>query len=128
MPEAEATTVTVAEPDLVESAWEVAVTVTFAGLGTVVGAVYTPLDVMVPLLAPPPTLQVTAVLVVPVTFAVKFNDWPTTTVVFAAVTVTVVRVDGGAVVLPPPQPLLNKMIDRKNSAVAARFMNFPWED
>jgi hypothetical protein len=32
------------------------------------------------------------------------------------------------VVPPPPQPLLNKMIDRKNSPVAARVMNVPWGD
>ena len=64
------TTVTVAEPDLVVSAWEVAVTVTFAGLGTVAGAVYTPIDEIVP---PPLTLQVTAWLFVPVTVALKVN-------------------------------------------------------
>jgi hypothetical protein len=39
MPEDDVTTVTVAEPDLVESACEVAITVTFGGFGTVAGAV-----------------------------------------------------------------------------------------
>ena len=57
-------TVTVADADLVESATEVAVTVTMAGLGTLAGAVYTPLELTVPQFAPvqpvPETLQVTA--------------------------------------------------------------------
>jgi hypothetical protein len=39
MPEVDATSVTVAEPDLVGSACDVAETVTFAGFGTVAGAV-----------------------------------------------------------------------------------------
>jgi hypothetical protein len=32
------------------------------------------------------------------------------------------------VVLPPPQALINKMIDRNNSPMAARVMNVPWGD
>jgi hypothetical protein len=32
------------------------------------------------------------------------------------------------VLLPPPQPVLNKMMDKKNSPVAARVMNVPWGD
>jgi hypothetical protein len=128
MPEADTTTVTVAEPDLVESACEVAVTVIFAGFGTVAGAVYTPVAEIVPLLAPPLTLQVTAVFIVPVTVAVKVTVWPISTVLFDAVTVTEMRLDGGAVLLPPPQALTKKMIDRKNSPMAARVMNVPWGD
>jgi hypothetical protein len=128
MPEADATTVTVAEPDLVESACEVAVTVTFAGVGTVAGAVYTPVAEIVPLLGPPLTLQVTAVFIVPVTVAVKVTVWPIITVLFDAVTFTEMRPDGGAVLLPPPQALTNKMMDRKNSPMAARVMNVPWGD
>ena len=77
---------------------------------------------------PPLTLQVTAMFVVPVTFAVKVNVWPTTTVLFGAVTDTEMRLDGGAVVPPPEQPLKHKMIDRKNSPVAARVMDVPWGD
>ena len=58
------TTVTVAEPNFVESVTEVAVTVTVAGLGTLVGAVYVPTELIVPQFAPlqpvPDTLQMTA--------------------------------------------------------------------
>ena len=65
--------VTVAEPDLVESATEVALTVTAAGEGAEAGAVYSPAPDMVPQRAPlqpgPETLQVTAVFVVPLTLA-----------------------------------------------------------
>src|SRR4029077_18021137 len=50
-------TITVAGEDFVESACEVAVTVTCAGFGTVAGAVYSPELEMVPLAAPPATLQ-----------------------------------------------------------------------
>jgi hypothetical protein len=32
------------------------------------------------------------------------------------------------VLLPPPQPQLDNMIDRKNSPMAARVMNVPWGD
>jgi hypothetical protein len=57
---------TVAEPDSVESAWLVAVTVTEAGLGTVAGPVYSPEEEIVPSVLFPPatsfTLQVTAEL------------------------------------------------------------------
>ena len=70
-PEEAVVIVTFAEPDFVASACEVAVTVTCAGLGTVDGAVYSPLAEIVPLAAPPVTLQVTAVFVVPVTLAVN---------------------------------------------------------
>ena len=75
--------VTEADADLVESATEVAVTVTWAGLGTDPGAVKRPEDETVPQEDPeqplPVTLQVTAVLVVLRTVAV--NCW-----VFAATT------------------------------------------
>ena len=67
--------VSVAEADLVESAWAIAVTVTLAGLGTAEGAVYRPEVEMVPCVESPPvtplTCQVTAVFVVPVTVAVN---------------------------------------------------------
>lgn len=60
--------VTRALPDLLVSATEVAVTVTWFGLGAVAGAVYSPLLLIVPHAAPlhplPATVQVTAVLVV----------------------------------------------------------------
>jgi hypothetical protein len=67
--------VTLACPDFVGSACEVAVTVTAGGLGTAVGAVYSPEVVIVPHAVPvqpvPETLQFTAVLVVPVTDALN---------------------------------------------------------
>src|SRR5271166_939666 len=69
------TTVTVALPDLEESACETAVTVIVGGLGSLLGAVYSPPLVMVPQADPvqpaPETLQVTAVLMIPVTVAVN---------------------------------------------------------
>jgi hypothetical protein len=64
---------TLADPDFVGSAVEVARTVTSAGFGTALGAVYSPVEVIVPHAAPlqpvPLTLHVTPGEVVPVTFA-----------------------------------------------------------
>jgi hypothetical protein len=63
--------VTTAEADEEALACEVALTITVAREGTVAGAVYNPLDEMVPQVEPeqpdPLTLQVTAVFVVPET-------------------------------------------------------------
>jgi hypothetical protein len=71
----EAVTVALADPDFVVSAWDTAVTVTVAGLGTAEGAVYSPEVEIVPTDEFPPvtpfTCQVTAVLEVPVTVAVN---------------------------------------------------------
>jgi hypothetical protein len=68
-------TVTVALFDLVSSAADVAVTRTFAGLGTAAGAKYRPLGDMVPQLVPlqplPETAQETLVFEVPLTVAVN---------------------------------------------------------
>jgi len=68
-------TVTVAVPDFVGSATDVAVTVTNDGLGGVAGAVYKPPVVILPQDGPPQpnpvTLQVTPVLVDPVTVALN---------------------------------------------------------
>jgi hypothetical protein len=68
-----AITVTMAEPIFVESATDTAVIVTVAGVGTVIGAVYTPDAEIIPIVALPPavplTLQFTAVLEAPVTAA-----------------------------------------------------------
>jgi hypothetical protein len=70
-----ATTVTWTDIDLVESAADTAVTVTVAGEGTVIGAVYTPDVEIIPTVALPPavplTLQFTAVFEEPVTVAVN---------------------------------------------------------
>ena len=84
-------------PDLVESAWLVAVTCTVAGEERATGAVYTPADVIVPSVAFPPgtplTLQVTVVSVVFVIVATNVTWFPSTTDPFAGVTVT--TMDGG---------------------------------
>ena len=73
--------VTVVEADLVESAWDTAVTVTVAGVGTLAGAVYIPEVEIVPVVELPPvtpsTCQVTAVLLVFWTVAVNCC-WPPT--------------------------------------------------
>jgi hypothetical protein len=67
--------VTVAVADFNGFATETAVTVTTAGVGTVFGAEYTPLEEIVPHAASeqpaPATLHVTAVLEAPVTKAVN---------------------------------------------------------
>ena len=70
-------TVIVAESDLVLPAWFVAVTCTVVGEGKSAGAVYTPVDEMVPTVEFPPvipfTLQLTLVSAAFVTAAVNVN-------------------------------------------------------
>jgi len=65
--------VTVAEAEIELLAAEVAVTETWAGAGAVKGAVYSPVELMVPHVAPvqplPLTLQLTPVVLVPLTLA-----------------------------------------------------------
>ena len=77
--------VTCALADLVASATLVAVTVTVAGEGAVAGGVYLPLASTVPRAGLPPatplTLQATAVLLTPVTEAVKGMAAPPASVV-----------------------------------------------
>src|ERR1019366_1561302 len=84
--------ITVAEPERVGSAWEVALTVTLEGAGCVDGAVYSPLCDTVPQDAPPHpiplTPPVTAVLLVPVTCALNCWVRVTTTVAEDGETVT----------------------------------------
>ena len=67
--------VTVAEPEMVGLDKSVAVTVTVGGLGTLDGAVYRPMLVMVPQVNPrqptPDKLHVTTVFTLPVTVAVN---------------------------------------------------------
>jgi hypothetical protein len=81
-----------AVPDLVVSATEVAVTVTKLGLGASDGAVYRPVEVILPQIVPaqpvPLMLQVTEVLLVPVTVAVNCCFPPTPTDGFAGETLT----------------------------------------
>jgi hypothetical protein len=93
---------TVAETDLDESAWLVAVTVTVAGEGTVVGAVYFPTEVAAleidPTVEFPPAVpfidQVTATLEVPVTLATNHKDWLAMPVVEVGLTVMLTTAGG----------------------------------
>lgn len=88
------TTVTVAVADFVGSATEVAVTVTCGGLGTAVGAVYKPLDEIVPQALPeqplPLRVQVTLMLEVPLTVAVNCCVIPVTTCAVPGETLTTI--------------------------------------
>lgn len=90
---AAALTVTVAAALLVVSAMEIAVTVILAGEGTAVGAVYTPVESILPWVASPPgvpfTCQVTPVLVVLATAALNFCVPDTCSVALVGFTVTV---------------------------------------
>ncbi len=89
----------VAVLNLAESARLVAVTCTVAGDRRSAGAVYTPADVIVPSVAFPPatpfTLQLTAVSVVPVTFALNVAWLPSTTDPLVGVTLTAMDCGGG---------------------------------
>jgi len=102
--------VKLAVPDFVESAWLVAVICTVAGDGRSGGAVYTPVDVIVPRVAFPPatplTLQFTAVSVVFVTVATNVSWFPSTTDPVVGVTVTPMDGGGGGGggAVPAPQP------------------------
>jgi hypothetical protein len=81
--EEEEVMVTDADADFVESACEMAVTMTVAGLGRVAGAVKSPEVEIVPAVEFPPvtpfTCQVTALLLVFCTVATKACDAPTET-------------------------------------------------
>ena len=94
--------VTVAEPDFVVSACNVAITVTCAGFGTLAGAVYSPVEEIAPFDVPPATLHVTAPLVFPMTLEVNCCVPPVATVAVAGKTLTDIGV--GGVELPPPHP------------------------
>lgn len=118
--------VTLAEPESDAFADKTAVTVTVAGLGMVLGAVYNPLDVIVPVAALPPgvpfTRQVTAVFVVPVTLAMNCVLAPGLSVAIAGVTVTVIG-GGGVLLLQEPRnteaasPTTKKAPERMGSLV-----------
>jgi hypothetical protein len=86
-------TVTVALLDFVGSATEVALTFTWAGVGTALGAVYRPLELTAPHVLPehpePETLHVTAGFVVLTTVAVNCCCFPVTTCAVAGATVTI---------------------------------------
>ena len=122
-------TVTIAEPESDAFAEETAVTVTVAGLGIVLGAVYNPVDVIVPAAALPPgapfTCQITAVFVVPVTVAMNCVLAPGLTVAVAGVTVTVIGGGGGVLLPQDPRnieaasPTTKKASERMRSLVRA---------
>jgi hypothetical protein len=101
-----AASVTVAVADLEGSAWAVAVTATTAGVGRLAGAVYNPLTPIVPPLASPPvvplTAQKTAVFELPVTAALNCRVAPVLTV--ATVGVTAIAIGVGPVLLLAPHP------------------------
>src|SRR3954463_15961127 len=127
-------------PDLLLSATEVATMSTLDGTGGVAGAVYMPAELMVPTVVLPPgtasTLQVTAVLLVPVTLAVYTCVPPGAKVADGGVTVTVmfcVGVGAGAGVElpdpespPPPQERATVESDSRTrmSNRVARYPNF----
>jgi hypothetical protein len=115
--------VTMAEPESTVFAEETAVTVTVAGLGITLGAVYSPLAFIVPTVELPPavpfTCQVTVVFAVPVTVPKNCFVAPGLTVTDAGVTVTVIC---GGGVLPPPQEVRNKILARLGIRRIARRM------
>jgi hypothetical protein len=92
-------TVSAARPDLLASAWLVAVICTVAGNGRSIGAVYTPAGVIVPSVVLPPvtpfTLQITAVSVVFDTVAVKVAWSPSRTEPVGGFTATRIERGGG---------------------------------
>jgi hypothetical protein len=111
----------VTAPDFVESAWLVAVICTVAGDGKSAGAVYTPLEVIVPSDAFPPgaplTFQLTAVSIVFVTDATNVSWFPSTTDPVVGVTVTPIDGGGGGGDAPPaPHP--NVQAPSANSAMS----------
>ncbi len=113
------------------SARETAVIVTVAGLGGVVGAVYRPVESIVPQGEPAPpqpvpeTCQVTAVFVVPVTIAVNCTVLPTGTFTGLGVTLTVIPGGGGGPELPPPLQESKPRESRSSAEVSAAQGLFP---
>lgn len=99
--------ITMAVLDFVVSATDVAVTFRNDGLGTDAGAVYRPPGVMVPQMVPaqpkPVTLQVTAVLLVPVTAAVNCCCAPVFSWTLAGATVTLTWFDEMMVTVVDPE-------------------------
>jgi hypothetical protein len=99
--------VTGAEADFVVSAWDTAVTVTVAGLGTAAGPVYKPEPEIVPTVALPPitpfTCHVTAVLLVFCTVAENCCVRPAVTIAEVGEIVTPTGI-GCRVVATPAQP------------------------
>jgi hypothetical protein len=111
-----AVTVTVADADFVLSACDVAVTVTCAGVGTAVGAMYRPVLVIVPLEAPPATLHVTAVFEVPVMDTVNGCVLPTATVTVAGAIETAIVVGGVCEELAQPNKKTETQLRARHDA------------
>jgi hypothetical protein len=131
-------TVTVAEADFVESAWLVAVTVTFEPEGTAEGAEYRPLE-MVPTLELPPVVpltdQVTAVFVVPETETKKAMVVEICMVALAGVMATVTEPPGvgpgggggstvGRELFPPTRPAHDEHISAIKTVTTKRLAAF----
>ena len=101
-------------------ATEVAVTVTIAGFGTVAGAVYNPVLLMVP----PEAVQVTFVFGVPVTAAVNCTE--ADVIRFALVGESVTTTGFVVVELAPlpPQPAISP-INRRHTKASPRRLRIP---
>lgn len=100
---------------------DVAVTMTCDGEGTADGAVYKPVCEMLPLDAPPPTLQVTAALVVPDTVAV--NCCVLLTATLTALGATVTEITDGLLELPQPTVSAPAHINAKLASVSRMKAN-----
>lgn len=116
--------VTVAVSDFALSACEIAFTVTLPPVGTVAGAVYKPVALIVPKLAALAELldklQVTAVFVVPVTVAVNCCVWPVCTETVFGVTATITG-GGGFVPLVCPVQAASKIASgARSNSIALR--------
>src|SRR5215475_7513018 len=111
--------VTVAEPILLASASEVAVTVTVPPAGTLAGALYKPAGLIVPMLAAPAegldTLQATAAFEVPETVAVNCCVWLVCTFARGGATATLI---GGGACVTPAQPTSIATSSAKSANVA----------
>jgi hypothetical protein len=117
---------TVAEADFVLSAWLVAVTVTEPELGTRSGAVYRPVEEMVPTVVLPPTVlltdHVTLVLLVLLTVAVNCFVASTTTEAVSGEIETPTTGAGVTAEPPPPQ----QDIRRQKSVAVASTARVAW--
>jgi hypothetical protein len=111
--------VTVAVPDFVESARAVAVMVTVAGLGTIVGATYTPSREISPWADSPPrtplTFQMTVWSVESATVALNCRVPPLGTVAEAGAIVTFEVVGGGVPPLSFDAPQATARMASENS-------------
>lgn len=120
-----AVSVTVALPTLVVSACEVAVMTCVMLAGKIVGAVYRPVVLIVPMFALPPcvplTAHVTAVLVEPVTVAVNCCVVPPARLAVVGEMVTETVVVG--LDFPPPHPAQINAID--STSGKKRFIKSP---